>query len=194
MKPFTRMRVAASLVAIAGCLAPLPASADTVAPGEEGELARFLPPVEGKRVCFSRVYSADHLAKHLKQKVTEIEFRLAYHRFEPDENFPEGQRNYYFEVLAKVRGNSRRLTAMGECSPADGKISCGVDCDCGGMIAERSDKPGKVLMSFGFYYGLRMAMGCGEDDEGDTVLLEPGEDDKEFLLSEKSACPAYEDW
>ena len=36
--------------------------------------------------------------------------------------------------------------------------------------------------------------GCGEDEEGDTVMLEPGEDDKEFLLSEKSACPAYEEW
>ena len=49
-------------------------------------------------------------------------------------------------------------------------------------------------MSFGFYYGLRMTAGCGEDEEGDTVMLEPGEDDKEFLLSEKSACPAYEEW
>ena len=78
---------------------------------------------------------------------------------------------------------------MGECSPAGSKISCGVDCDGGGMLAERSAKPGKILMSFGDYYGLRMTMGCGEDEEGDTVMLEPGEDDKEFLLSEKSACP-----
>ena len=181
-------------IAMAGMLASFAASADTVAPGAEGELLRFLAPVEGKRVCFSRVYDADHLAKHPKQKVTEIEFRLAYHRFEPDQFFPEGQRNYYFEVLAKVRGNPRRLTAMGECSPLDGKISCGVDCDGGGMLAERSAKPGNILMSFGSYYGLRMTTGCGGDDEGETALLEPGEDDKEFLLSETSACPAYEEW
>jgi hypothetical protein len=189
-----RALACASLVAIAGVLAGFPALADTVAPGAEGELTRFLPPEPGKRACFSRVYDADHLARHPKQKVTEIEFRLAYHRFDPDEFFPEGQRNYYFEVLAKVRGNKKLLTAMGECSPGDKKISCSVDCDGGGMLAERSDKPGKILMSFGFYYGLRMTAGCGEDEEGDTVMLEPGEDDKEFLLSEKSACPAYEEW
>ena len=97
-------------------------------------------------------------------------------------------------MLAKVRGKSKLLTSMGECSPGDKKISCGVDCDGGGMVAERNAKPGKILMSFGFYYGLRMTMGCGEDEEGNTVMLEPGEDDKEFLLSEKSACPAYEEW
>ena len=194
MKRITPVRFCAWLVAMAGLLAPLSAPADTITPGEEGELARFLPPVEGKRVCFARVYDADHLARHPKQKVTQLEFRLAYHRFEPDEFFPQGQRNYYFEVLAKVRGQSKLLTSMGECSPAGGKISCGVECDGGGVVAERSAKPGKILLTFGDYYGLRMTMGCGEDEDGDTVMLEPGEDDKEFLLSEKSSCPAYDDW
>jgi hypothetical protein len=74
-------------------------------------------------------------------------------------------------VLAKVRGNKKLLTAMGECSPSGSKISCGVDCDGGGMMAERRAEPGKILMSFGDYYGLRMTMGCGEDEEGDTVML-----------------------
>lgn len=194
MKHVTRMRLCALSIAMAGLLAAFTASADTVAPGAEGELAHFLPPVVGKRVCFARVYDADHLAKHPKQKVTQIEFRLAYHRFEPDENFPEGQRNYYFEVLAKVRGEKKLLSSMGECSPRGSTISCSVDCDGGGMVAKRSAKPGKILMSFGNYYGLRMTLGCGEDEEGNTVMLEPGEDDKEFLLSEKSACPAYEEW
>ena len=61
---------------MAGLLAPLSAAADTITPGDEGELARFLPPVEGKRVCFARVYDADHLARHPKQKVTQLEFTL----------------------------------------------------------------------------------------------------------------------
>lgn len=194
MKRITPVRFCAWLVAMAGLLAPLSAAADTITPGDEGELARFLPPVEGKRVCFARVYDADHLARHPKQKVTQLEFRLAYHRFEPDEFFPQGQRNYYFEVLAKVRGQSKLLTSMGECSPASGKISCGVECDGGGVVAERSAKAGKILVTFGDYYGLRMTTGCGEDEDGDTVMLEPGEDDKEFLLSEKSSCPAYDAW
>ena len=166
------------------------ASADTVAPGEEGELTRFLQPVEGKRVCFARIYDADHLAKHPKQKVTQIEFRLAYHRFEPDENFPQGQRNYYFEVLAKVRGEKKLLSSMGECSPRGSTISCSVDCDGGGMIAKRSAKPGKILMSFGGYYGLRMTLGCGEDEEA-TLSCWCLARRQGISAQRNGACPAY---
>ena len=60
MKHVTRMRLGALPIAIAGLLNTFAASADTVAPGAEGELARFLPPVVGKRVCFARIYEADH--------------------------------------------------------------------------------------------------------------------------------------
>jgi hypothetical protein len=78
-----RAWICALPIAMTGVLASFSAAGDTVAPGAEGELARFLPPVEDKRVCFSRVYDADHLARHPKQKVTEIEFRLAYHGSSP---------------------------------------------------------------------------------------------------------------
>jgi hypothetical protein len=169
------------------------ASADTVAPGQEGELLKFLPPEPGKHICFARVYDADHLARHPKQKVTEIEFRLAYHRFDPDENFPAGQRNYIFEVLAKRRGDDSRATAFGECSPASQSISCSIDCDGGGMVAERVGK-NEIRLSFGNYSYLRMS-GCG-GGEADAADLVPGDDDKEFLLAETSPgeCPAYDDW
>ena len=138
--------------------------------------------------------TADHLASHPKQKVTEIEFRLAYHRFEPDEYFPAGQRNYYFEVLAKRRGDARRLTAFGECSPAGRCISCSIDCDGGGMVAERAGKhEHRALLR-----RLFVPAGCRglRRREGDAADLVPGDDDKEFLLAETSpgACPAYEDW
>ena len=180
-------------ILLAGFLCAVGASADTVAPGQEGELLKFLPPEPGKHICFARVYDADHLASHPKQKVTEIEFRLAYHRFEPDEYFPAGQRNYYFEVLAKRRGDAKRATAFGECSPAGQSISCSIDCDGGGMVAERAGKH-EIVLGFGGYSYLRMS-GCG-GGEGDAADLVPGDDDKEFLLAEKvpGACPAYEDW
>ena len=166
-------------ILLAGFFCAVGASADTVAPGQEGELLKFLPPEPGKHICFARVYGADHLASHPKQKVTEIEFRLAYHRFEPDENFPAGQRNYYFEVLAKRRGDDKRLTAFGECSPAGQSISCSIDCDGGGMVAERAGKH-EILLGFGGYSYL----GCrGAAAERETrPNLVPGDDDKEFLL------------
>lgn len=184
------LAVAAGVVLFAA----LPASSDTIAPGQEGELLNFLPPQPGKHICYSRAYSADHLAKHPQQKVTYIEFRLAYHRFEPDQFFPEGQRNYYFEALARVRGKGRLLKAFGECSPQGGKISCGVDCDGGGLVVKRTDKPGQILVDLTAYGHLRMTEGCGEDED-DYVDLEPGADDKTFLLTQTAgSCPAYESW
>jgi hypothetical protein len=182
-----------SSIALAAFFWTVGASADTVAPGEEGELLKFLPAEPAKHICFARAYSADHLARHPKQKVTEIEFRLAYHRFDPDEFFPAGQRNYYFEVLATLRGEPGQLTGFGECSPDGDAISCSVDCDGGGIRAKRTATPGTVLLYFGGYDYLRMSGGCDGGEGGELV---PGEDDKEFLLTERAAesCPAYEDW
>lgn len=171
-------------------------SAEVVKPGAEGELLEYLPPQDGKHICFARIYDAKHLAKHPKQQVTRIEFRLAYHRFEPDEFFPEGQRNYYFQVLAKLRGDDRQLSTIGECSPAAGKISCSVDCDGGGVVVKRTGKPGQILVSLDEYGSLRMTDGCDGGEEEEAVDLQPGEDDHTFLLTETSAgaCPRYDDW
>ena len=91
--------------------APFAATGQPVPPGEEGELASFLPPEEGARICYRRAYSPEHLAKHPDQTVTEVEFRLAYYRHDADEFYPQGQRNYYFAMLAKRRGGDRTLTA-----------------------------------------------------------------------------------
>ena len=188
-------RICASMVVAAGIFGATLAFSDTVAPGEEGELLKFLPPQPGKHICFARVYTADHLVQHPKQKVSEIEFRLAYYRFEPDEYFPQGQRNYYFEVLARLRGQNKLLKSFGECSSAGDRISCGVDCDGGGVVVERTAKPNHILLSLDEYGYLRMTGGCGGDEEGEGVNLEPGEDDHKFLLTEKSEpCPAYDDW
>jgi hypothetical protein len=165
------------------------AGAQTVMPGEEGELANFLPPKPGSKICYARTYSTEHLKKHPQQRVTEIGFRLAYYRHEADAFFPKGQRNYYFAMLAKQRGGSATLTAMGECAPYGDRISCGVECDGGGVTVSR--RPGdKILISLD---RIRMSAGC---DEGDAVDLEAGADDREFLLSRApdSECPAYDDW
>lgn len=110
-------------------------AAQAIEPGKEGELASFAPPQAGARACFRRAYDRAHLKAHPKQAVTEMRFRIAYYIHEPDEFAPKGQRNYYFEVLAKLREQPKPLSAMGECRPTgDGKaIFCGVDCDGGGV-------------------------------------------------------------
>ena len=172
--------------------APFAATGQPVPPGEEGELAGFLPPEEGARICYRRAYSPEHLAKHPDQTVTEVEFRLAYYRHDADEFYPQGQRNYYFAMLAKRRGGDRTLTAFGECVPGSKGISCGIDCDGGGVHLTRRPAD-KVLLDLTGYGRIRMSEGC---DEADAVELEPGKDDREFLLTkiEDSACPAYDDW
>lgn len=169
------------------------AGAQPVEPGAEGELANLLPPEVGRRVCYARRYDAAHLNAHPEQKVTEIQFRLSYFRHDPDDYFPQGQRNYYFAVLARLRGQGKLLTSMGECVPGDGRVSCGVECDGGGFTLTRRP-PGKVLLSLGENGRLRMTEGC--DEEEDAVDLEAGADDKEFLLTkaDDATCPAYDDW
>lgn len=171
--------------------------AQPVEPGQEGELAKLVEPKDGARACFSRVYDAKHLQAHPDQRVTQIDFRLAYYIFEPNENYPQGQRNYYFHLLAELRDrkSARPLSSMGECTPtADGRgIWCGVDCDGGGIMIERRDGD-KLLVDLEATGRIRMTEGCGEDEEGIDLL--PGKDDKTFLLSKtaEAQCPVYEDW
>lgn len=182
----------AVLVGLVTATLPVAVLAQPVEPGAEGELANLLPPEVGRRVCYARNYSAEHLKAHPKQKVTEIQFRLAYHRHDPDDYAPQGQRNYYFAVLAKLRGQQDALTSMGECVPYEGQVSCGVDCDGGGFVATRKP-PDQILISLGDGGRLRMTRGC---DESGSVDLESGEDDKGFLLTrtDDESCPAYDDW
>ncbi len=191
-------RCAATFALLCG-LFPLPeAQAQPVEPGKEGELARFVPPTPGAHACVRRSYDADHLKQHPAQAVAEMEVRIAYYVHEPDPYSPEGQRNYYFEVLARLRDQmkSKPLTAIGECTITDGgrEIFCGVDCDGGGVVVRKLDAD-KVLVDLESMGRLRMTLGCGED-ETDTFELSSGEDDKRFLLSRipDAECPAYDSW
>jgi hypothetical protein len=171
------------------------ASADTVEPGKEGELAQILQPVPGQKICFARDYDAAHLKSHPAQKVTNLLFELHYHTFEPDQYFPQGQRNYYFTLAAKVRDVKEALYSSGECSPWDTGIFCGVDCD-GGGITLSSQPDGSIRIGFDPEIPrLRMTIGCGEDETGQTYELTPGADDKEFRLErvDLSACKTLDE-
>lgn len=170
------------------------AYAQPIEPGKERQIAQLLPPEPGARICFARDYSAAHLTAHPDQRVRSIGFRLAYYAHDPDQYFPKGQRNYYFELRTVMR-DGKELAAGGECVPGeDGKnIRCGVECDGGGVLVRQSAKQGQLLIDLQSTGRIRMSEGC--DDEA-GIDLEPGMDDKTFLLSELPAdgCPAYEDW
>jgi hypothetical protein len=180
-------------LAIVLALSPALAAAQAVPPGEEGELGKLLPPVPGTRICHERVFSEDDLATHLDQTVTAMTLRIAYYQFEPDQFYPQGQRNYYFALVARLRDHEQPLTAIGECGPWDDKVSCGVDCDGGGFTFTIVDKDA-VRIDFGENPRLRMTAGCSE--EGNAVVFTPAPADRAFVLSKigSDACPAYEDW
>lgn len=168
------------------------ASAQPVEPGKEGELGKLLAPQPGNHICFARSYSADHLKAHPRQTVTDLQFRLAYYRHDPDKYAPQGQRNYYFALIAKRRGSSKTLTSLGECTASGERISCNVECDGGGVkVRHRPDNKLLVYFENAESY-IRLTEGC--DEEEDTVELKPGSDDKEFLLTQTASCPAYDDW
>ncbi len=176
------------------CLPLSAALAQPIEPGKEGQIAQLLGPKPGSRVCFGREYDADHLKAHPHQQVRSIGFNLAYYAHDPDAYFPRGQRNYYFALRAKMR-DGKELTTGGECaSGGDGKnIRCEVECDGGGVLVRRTAKEGQLLIDLQSTSRIRMSDGC--DDEA-GIDLEPGKDDRTFLLSELPAdsCPAYEDW
>jgi hypothetical protein len=174
--------------------AALGVAAQPVEPGKEGELASILKPEPGAHACFRRAYDSQHLAAHPKQTVTAMELRLAYHRFEPDTTYPQGQRNYYFDLIVKRRGKEKTASGGGECSSGVDGIFCGVECDGGGFFLKRAKDGKSLVVDFGDMWGIRLTEGCGED-ESDYTELKPGADDKSFRLNPSSAnCPAYDAW
>jgi hypothetical protein len=140
------------------------------------ELTSFVDAQKGARGCWSRQYSAEHLAAHPDQLVTAMDFTM-----QLDGEF------HYFELTADLRGGQSG-SAAGACSEYEGVVSCGVDCDGGGVVL-RHGADGKVLLDLSAYGYIRMTNSCGEDEE-DGFALEAGRDDKEFLLSPASgkAC------
>jgi hypothetical protein len=169
-------------VSLAALLLTGDARADTVEPGKEGKLAEILAPTPGGRACFARAYDAAYLKRNPEQRVTAMLFQLQYYKYEADEYFPQGQRNYYFRVSINLRGIDETLYSSGECSPWESSIFCGVDDDGGGLtIAPRGD--GGITVGWeALISRLRMSVGPYEGESGATYELTPEIDGKEFLL------------
>jgi hypothetical protein len=133
------------------------------------ELSSFVAAQDGARECWSRLYSAEHLAEHPDQLVTAMHFTM---QFAGD--------FHYFQLDADLRGGQSGR-ATGGCYEYEGAVSCGVECDGGGVhLSHGAD--GKIVLDLTDYGYIRMTDSCGEDEAG-GFALEAGKDDKQFLLS-----------
>jgi hypothetical protein len=179
-----RSRVTLAAGALLIPLSATPGAAQTIPPGQEGALGKLLAPIHDRKICFARTYHSAHLQSHPQQKVTALLFQIRYHRHDPEAEYPEGQRNYYFGMAAKVKGHKKTLYASGECAAGAKGIHCGVDCDGGGVDLQHDRRTDALTLSFEDRHSyLRMSVGCGEDK---TVDLKPGADDRVFQLRKAS--------
>ncbi|MBJ3785315.1 hypothetical protein [Devosia sediminis] len=149
------------------------------------ELSDFLPAEDGATACWQRVYDEAHLASHPDQKVTQMTLAMAHKLFEGAD---EGM--YVFGLDATLRDGTDGTTSGG-CSAYEGEVRCGVDCDGGGLALELRDG-GSVLADLEAYGYIRMESECGSDGEEASFPIEPGLDDKQFLLhvADAKVCKA----
>jgi hypothetical protein len=130
--------------------------------------------------CFVRKYDAAHLAQHPLQKVSAMTLLLG------AEVDPEDQSlGYSFRLGVKFRNRPGDFDSSGSCGHADvtedskGKeqMSCGVDCDGGGIAVEMGKTDGAVLVRL---ESIRIWRNNKPDDEG--LNLSGGADDRVFRL------------
>ena len=147
------------------------------------ELTDFVVAEAGAESCWQRIYDADHLAAHPDQRVTEMTFGIGFQPPEDDIANEEGL--FLFGLAASLRDGPKGV-ASGGCWVYEGEARCGVDCDGGSVVIEpRAD--GKLLIDLEATGYIRLEGECGGSGEFETFELEPGLDDKQFLLSPADA-------
>ncbi len=127
--------------------------------------------------CFMRQYTADHLASHPHQNVTDIVLLLT-GKPKPDVSYTAG-------VDFTFRKHKKHFQAYGDCpsvsadtsTGSDQKLACGIDCD-GGTIAVKLKDANTVLVS------LPSGVNVSPDDTLDAHF---GTDDSLFKLTRAPA-------
>ena len=155
------------------------------------ELADFVPAEPGASACWQRLYDEAHLAGHPDQQVTAMTLLMSYLTFDDGS---EGM--HYFGLDVSLR-DGRKGTTSGGCWLSEGVVRCGVDCDGGGLALTRNGD-GSVLADLEAYGYISLESECGGGEgELESFALEPGLDDKQFLLRPTDAkqCKALlPDW
>ena len=130
--------------------------------------------------CFVRIYDAEHLAKHPRQKVAAMKL-LVTAEHPPDDKIT----NYSFRLGVKYRHRAGTFDSSGSCSHviaenASGEIrlGCGVDCDGGGIDVGVSKDDKSAIMRL---ERVRVWQNNKPDDDAEHSLV-AGADDKIFRL------------
>lgn len=156
-----------------------------------------LPPLkqlgaDGGSACFGRVYDADHLKAHPRQKVARIFFYYGPDPVSrPSEDPSDGlaSAGYNGFMTTTVRGAKRPEWVGGWCRAPedgadDGKIRCGMECDR--TMAELSlDAQGKLVVGG---VARDIYLGGGSEDELGKVEYDRqslGADDDDFRLERR---------
>lgn len=178
MKP-NSLVLAMTLIGL-GAAAPVPAQDNPVA---ENRLFQLVAPERGSKVCYNRRYDAAHLRDHPKQQVTGLTLVVRVQQYEDTTKArrPEDKVYVWFAMQMRRRGEKRTLSTSGSCFGGSGGISCGVDCDGGGMTLERLPQADALLMRLDDR-GIQMYSDC----DGNGIWVKPGVDDRVFRL-EKAA-------
>ncbi|MCZ7658025.1 MAG: hypothetical protein M5U07_09265 [Xanthobacteraceae bacterium] len=147
----------------------IPCSSAQPAASSVEPLGKLLPAAEGSKVCYARSYGASHLRRHPRQTVTAITLLLFYGEHPSSGRKGEGPRGYYFNLSARLKGQSRIQRTSGECTVRGTRVWCGVECDGGGLFVDGSSNG----ITLGFDPSdarIRMAQPC---ETADAVEMKP---------------------
>ena len=168
----------------------VPAMAQDSAPSGN-KLLEVIPPEAGRKVCYTRRYDAAHLRAHPQQQVTALTLIIRVQQYEDVSRAtrPEDKVYFHFALSMQRRHEKRTLSTSGGCFGASGGITCGVDCDGGGMKLEKLPQADALMMRLDDR-GIQMYSDC----DGGGVWVKPGADDRAFRLEKaaESACRALE--
>jgi hypothetical protein len=154
-------------------------------------LPNFLP--LGTEACFGRIYDAEHLRRHPKQRITSFHILRD---FAPDQDLEtetssrEDMLNRdgtdgFIDLTTYVRLRDRDAVYSNyfRCHRGEGGVvQCGIECD-GGSFALRPSRGALVVENQGFV----VIGGCGASDEqqDNAVYVQRGVDDKTFRLNKR---------
>ncbi len=142
---------------------------------------KILPAEPGRKACWRRIYDANHLAAHPRQKVAELTFFLRVSGYDAGGNyvFKNPDHIYYnFALSLKRRGDKRALATGGDCL-GETTADCVVDCDGGKVTIDKLPGGERLSISLddnGIAFG-------GDCDTTTGTWVTPGADDKVFHLN-----------
>ncbi|MDF1671105.1 MAG: hypothetical protein P1U83_15980 [Roseovarius sp.] len=139
-----------------------------------GILEDMVPPPPTDGACWERSYSNDHLARHPRQKVTEL--RLLVQPF-------QGGHEFTIDIATRERAG----TVIGSCANGSpGSATCTVACSGEKFTLQHAAGDRAILLKMGTAGRLQVNARCEGNDDAAPFLIEAEPDDKLFKLQPTS--------